>query len=123
MISDVGLTFGRGTRSNTNETSGVNLDGWRKTPVWKEETGCTGNLPKSFTGTLSEPVISEAGRRFLANLLMQLSDRQIQDLFEAARVQLRLRTPGQVDSGFATTGEWVDVFKAKRQQIVERRCA
>jgi hypothetical protein len=54
---------------------------------------------------------------------MQLSDRQIQDLFEAARVQLRLRTPGQVDSGFATTGEWVDVFKAKRQQIVERRCA
>jgi hypothetical protein len=123
MISDVGLTFGRGTRSNTNETSGVNLDGWRTTPVWKAETGCVGNLPKSFTGTLSEPTISEAGRRFLAGLLMQLSDRQIEDLFEAARVQLRLRTPGHVDSGFATTGEWVDAFKAKRQQIVERRCA
>jgi hypothetical protein len=123
MISDVGLTFGRGTRSNTNETSGVNLDGWRTTPVWKNETGCIGNLPKSFTGTLSEPTISEAGRRFLAGLLMQLSDRQIEDLFEAARVQLRLRTPGHVDSGFATTAEWVDAFKAKRQQIVERRCA
>jgi hypothetical protein len=68
-------------------------------------------------------VISEAGRRFLANLLMQLSDRQIQDLFEAARVQLRLRTPGQVDSGFATTTEWVEAFKAKRDEIVQRRCA
>ena len=123
MISDVGLTFGRGTRSNTNETSGVNLDGWRATPVWKNETGCIGNLPKSFTGTLSEPTISEAGRRFLAGLLMQLSDQQIEGLFEAARVHLRLRTPGQVDSGFATTAEWVDAFKAKRQQIVERRCA
>jgi hypothetical protein len=123
MISDVGLTFGRGTRSNTNETSGVNLDGWRKTPVWKEETGCVGNLPKSFTGTLSEPTISEVGRQFLAGLLMQLSDRQIEDLFEAARVRLRLRSPGHVDSGFATDGEWVDAFKAKRQQIVERHCA
>jgi hypothetical protein len=122
MISDVGLTFGRATRSNTNETTGVNLDAWRRTPVWKDEAGCVGNLPKSFTGTLGEPVISEDGRRFLAGLLMQLSDRQLFDLFEAARVHLRLRSPGKVDSGFATHAEWVDAFKAKRQQIVERRC-
>jgi hypothetical protein len=53
---------------------------------------------------------------------MQLSDRQLQDLFEVSRVHLRLRSPGRVDSGFATTAEWVEAFKAKRQQIVERRC-
>lgn len=123
MISDVGLTFGRATRSNANERTGVNLAAWRQTPVWKDDAGCVGNLPKSFTGTLSEPLISEAGRRFLANLLMQLSDRQLQDLFEAARVRLRLRSPGRVDSGFATDAEWVDAFKAKRDEVVQRRCA
>jgi hypothetical protein len=123
MISDVGLTFGRGTWTNANAASGVNLDAWRQTPVWKDAASCVGNLPKSLTGTLSEPLISEAGRQFLANLLMQLSDRQLQDLFEASRVRLRLRSPGKVDSGFATEAEWVEAFKAKRQQILERRCA
>ena len=123
MISDVGLTFGRATRSNANEPSGVNLKAWTETPVWKGDEKCVGNLPKSFTGTLSEPEISEAGRRFLADLLMQLSDRQLTDLFEAARVRLRLRSPGVVDSGFATSADWVDAFKAKRDQIVQRRCA
>jgi hypothetical protein len=122
MISDVGLTFGRATWGNLNEDSGVNLEGWRQTPVWKDDVGCVGNLPKSFSGTLSEPSISEAGRRFLANLLMQLSDRQLRDLFEVSRVRLRLRSPGHVDSGFATVAEWVEAFKAKRRQIVERRC-
>jgi hypothetical protein len=122
MISDVGLTFGEATRSNANERSGVSLTAWKDTPVWKNDQGCVGNLPKSFTGTLSDPVISDAGRRFLANLLMQLSDRQLSDLFEVARVRLRLRTPGKVDSGFATTAEWVEAFKAKRDQIVQRRC-
>jgi hypothetical protein len=123
MISDVGLTFGRVTWMNENGRSGVNLDAWKETPIWKERPGCVGNLPKSFTGTLDDPVISEAGRQFLANLLVQLSDRQLQDLFDVARVRLRLRSPGRVDSGFATGAEWVDAFKAKRQQIVERRCA
>jgi hypothetical protein len=123
MISDVGLTFGRASRANANDPSGVNLDAWRQTPVWKTDSGCVGNLPKSFTGTLDDPVISEAGRQFLAGLLMQLSDRQLQDLFEAARVRLRLRSPGRVDSGFATENEWVAAFKDKRNQIVERRCA
>jgi hypothetical protein len=125
MISDVGLTFGRATRSNANEASGVNLMAWRETPVWKDDdrNQCVGNLPKSFTGTLSEPVISEAGRKFLADLLMQLTDRQLQDLFEVARVRLRLRSPGKVDSGFATEADWVAAFKAKRDQIVQRRCA
>jgi hypothetical protein len=123
MISDVGLTFGRATRSNANEPSGVNLKAWTETPVWKGDEKCVGNLPKSFTGTLSEPEISEAGRRFLADLLMQLSDRQLTDLFEVGRVRLRLRSPGVVDSGFATSADWVDAFKAKRDQIVQRRCA
>jgi hypothetical protein len=123
MLNDVGVTFGRANRTNANEAGSVNLGAWRRTPVWKTDTGCTGNLPKSLTGTLEDPAISEAGRRFLANLLVQLSDRQIRDLFEVARVELRLRSPGDVSSGFATVDEWIDAFKEKRTQIVDRRCA
>jgi hypothetical protein len=122
MIGDVGLTFGRANFTNSNETAGVNLVAWRKTPVWKTATGCTGHLPKSFNGTLDDPVISESGRRFLANLLGQFSDGQIRDLFEVARVELRLRSPGDAASGWATVDEWVDAFKLKRDQIISRRC-
>jgi hypothetical protein len=90
--------------------------------VWKNATGCTGNLSKSLTGTLEDPVISEDGRRFLADRLVQLSERQIRDLFEVARVELRLRVPGEASSGLATIDEWVDAFNQKRAQIVGRRC-
>jgi hypothetical protein len=123
MVSDVGLTFGRASATNANETSGANLVAWRKTPVWRDEPGCVGNLPKSLTGTLEHPVIGEAGRAFLAGLLSRLSDRQLTDLFESAAVTHRLREPGAARSGFSTVAEWVTAFKEKRQQIVDRRCA
>lgn len=123
LIQDVGVTFGRATRFNENTPSSMNLVGWSKTPVWKTATGpCVGNLSKSFTGTLGEPVISEAGRRFLAGLLQQLSDAQIRDLFEVSRVALRLREPGDAKSGFPTIDEWVTAFKQKRAEIINRRC-
>jgi hypothetical protein len=122
MISDLGLTFGRANTFNLNEKA-MNLAEWSATPVWKDATGCVGNLPKSFTGTLDNPVISEQGRKFLAGLLDDLTDAQIRDLFETARVTLRLRDPLKVRSGFASIDEWVDAFKQKRSQIVERRCA
>jgi hypothetical protein len=122
MINDLGLTFGRANLTNSDETGSVNLEAWRRTLVWKGDRGCTANLSKSFTGTLEDPVISEAGRRFLADLLSQLSDRQLRELFEAGRVSLRLRSPNDVSSGYATIEEWVAAFKEKRAQIVERRC-
>jgi hypothetical protein len=122
MVSDVGLTFGRANFLNTNG-QGMNYSAWAATPVWKAGTAeCVGNLPKSFTGTLKDPVISEEGRAFLANLLMQLSDAQIRALFEVSRATLRLRDPAKVRSGFATIHEWTELFKTKRAQIVERRC-
>jgi len=101
----------------------MNLAAWSNTPVWQDASSCVGNLPKSFTGTLGEPVISEQGRRFLAGLLQQLSDAQIRDLFEAARVTLRVRDPGNARSGFPTSDEWMAAFKQKRAEIVNRRCA
>ena len=44
-------------------------------------------------------------------------------MFEAARVQLRLRNPADLSSGFPTVDEWVAAFKMKREQIVNRRCS
>ena len=85
--------------------------------------GCVGNLPKSLTGTLFDPPISEQGRQFLADLLVQLSDDQLREMFEAARVQLRLRNPANLSSGFPTADEWIAAFKTKRDQIVSRRCS
>jgi hypothetical protein len=123
MISDLGLTFGRASRANDNATSSVNLHAWQQAPVWQGETGCVGNLPKSLTGTLDNPVITESGRRFLANLLIQLTDRQIRDLFDVARVSRRMRVPDDAASGAATVDEWIAAFKDKRTQIVERRCS
>jgi hypothetical protein len=122
MINDVGLTFGRANMFNVNGKA-MHLVQWASTPVWKDAPGCVGNLPKSLTGTLNDPVISEEGRAFLAGLLTQLTDRQIHDLFDVARVTLRTRDPGKARSGFATVEEWVDAFKQKRAQIVDRRCA
>jgi hypothetical protein len=123
MINDAGLTFGRANLRNRNSVGAVNLEGWRHMPVWKEDQGCVGNLPRSFSGTLDNPVISEAGRAFLAELLAQLTDDQLLDLFDAARVDLRLREPGKPASGHATVVEWVTAFKDKRQQVADRRCA
>jgi hypothetical protein len=123
MVSDVGLTFGTASLTNANDVSGANLERWRTTPVWRDETGCVGNLDKSFSGTLHRPVISEAGRRFLAVLLQQLSDAQLHDLFEVARVNLRVREPGRALSGFPAIDEWVAAFKQKRDEVVAKRCA
>jgi len=78
-------------------------------------------LGRSFGGTLTNPRISEAGRAFLAGLLVQLSDAQLRDLFEAARVNLRPRGPGE-DSPPASIDEWVAAFKLKRAQIVDQHC-
>jgi hypothetical protein len=123
FIQDLGLTFGRANAGNTNSTGGVNLTKWSTTPVWKDQTKCVGNLRASRDGTLDSPIISEEGRRFLAGLLTQLSDGQIHDLFTVARVNLRLRSPNEVSSGYATIDEWVAAFKQKRDEIVDRRCA
>jgi len=123
MIADLGKMFGRASRSNADTPSSMNLRAWSETPVWKMEQGCVANLPRSYSGTLKDPMISEAGRAFLANLMMQLSDKQLEDLFTVARVQLRPRWPDNGRSGYPTVQEWVDAFKAKRAEIAGRTCA
>src|SRR5262249_44903553 len=112
----------------------VALDGWsssahslipapaqhKNTPVWKNPAACVAELSKSHTGTLGDPRISEAGRQFLANLLVQLSDRQIRDLFEVAGVDRRADSSGRMTG--APVDDWVVAFKSKRDATVGSHC-
>jgi hypothetical protein len=70
---------------------------------------------------MGHPQISEAGRKFLASLLVQMSDRQIHDLFDVARVERRARDP-RTNNAPPRVAEWVEAFKRKRDQVVQHRC-
>jgi hypothetical protein len=118
MIHDVGQTFGTGNQFNRQAVGSVNLREWKNTPVWKDASHCVGNLTQSQTGTLVDPHVSEDGRKFLARLLTQLTDRQLRDLFTVARFASR----PQADGHPTTVDEWVDAFKQKRDEILNARC-
>ena len=122
MIHDLGMTFGAANTFNAASKGSVNLAEWEKRPVWKHATGCVGNLSGSVTGTLEYPAISEAGRQFLAGLLIQLSDRQITDMFDVAHFDLRGLAPSHGQPGVASIDQWVSAFETKRAEIVDRRC-
>jgi hypothetical protein len=113
LISDVGLTFGKADLFNRNSKASVNLENWASQSVWEDPAECRGELSRSWTGTIGHPRISEAGRKFLADLLAQLSDAQLRDLFEVARFPQR--------SG-KSADNWVSVFKKKRNEIASVTC-
>src|SRR6185436_3840462 len=100
----------------------VNFVEWSSAPIWRYCASCVGHMSKSLTGTLGDRAISVAGGQFLADLLVQLSDRQLHDLFDIGRVDLRSRRPGSAEPP-ASVDEWVAAFKSKRVEIVEKRCA
>jgi len=114
MIADLGKTFGRANALNNDRIAAVNFQEWSRQPIWNGATGCVGDLPGSWSGTMHDPHVGEAGRKFLADLLLQLTDAQLHDLFEVAR--LTERDPG------ATIDDWVNAFKRKRSEIVNRHC-
>lgn len=115
MLGDLGKTFGKANLFNKDNPGAVNLKAWSESEIWRGDSGCVGNMDQSFTGTLDRPKISEEGRRFLTELLTQLSDQQIRDLFEVSQFTRRDKT--------STVDDWVRVFKEKRDEIANRRCA
>ncbi len=119
MTHDVGLTFGTANSFNRNAIGSVNFERWARTPIWRDTKHCVANLTQSQTGTLANPIISESGRKFLADLLGQLTDNQLQDLFEVARFGSRFLPGG---TGGAPVSAWVDAFKQKRDEIAGNSC-
>jgi hypothetical protein len=122
MMHDVGLTFGHANFLNRNATGGLNFEEWSKTPIWRDAKTCEAHMSQSYSGTLGDPRISEAGRMFLADLLVQLTDRQLHDLFDVAHADHRSRNPDHAGQPPATVDEWVAAFRHKRDEIVNQHC-
>lgn len=114
MIPDLGKTFGAANAGNNDAKASVNFAAWSHEPVWKDAASCEGNLHWSWSGSMSNPRISEAGRALLAGQLNQLTDAQLTDLFSVARFTERDPT--------ATVAQWIEAFKAKRAEITNRKC-
>jgi len=136
MVQDLGSTFGRADQF-TSEQAKMEFDLWSNKPVWNlseeasyfQKTGhkvCIGNLIGSVTARedgLTNPVISEEGRKFLADELIQLSDAQIRDLFLSARAdQTGEITKADGNERPVSIEDWIVAFKKKRQEIVDRNC-
>ena len=121
VVKDLGATFGKATMLNGSK---MKLSDWDGEAIWKDAKQCVGNLSRSFTGSLEDPSISEAGRRFLARRLQMLSDRQLRDLFTASRVEGRGEETTGADGNKrkVTVDDWVRVFKRKRSEIIAARC-
>jgi hypothetical protein len=136
LVQDVGATFGGGGRFTSNGSAKMNLREWDGKKLWKKAgtegapQECRAELTKSLTAHegLSDPVISEEGRRFDAGLLCQLSDSQIEDLFKASRAAEMPEYHNQDGSFKASVDEasvvrqWVDAFKHKREDLAKVRC-
>jgi hypothetical protein len=118
MVNDLGQTFGRSNLFNRDQVGSVNLEKWAGSHVWSDAKLCIGDLPPSQSGTLDNPHISEAGRKFLSDLMMQLSDDQLRAMFDVARFAERK----EGDHRSPTVDEWVDAFKKKRGEIASRTC-
>ena len=122
IIQDLGVTFGRANLFNRGETGSVNFDAWSGTPVWTDAPSCIANLAPSQSGTLENPHVSDAGRKFLANLLMKLSDRQLRDLFETARSPSgRPRTSAPPPSISGSTRSRRSATRSRRGRVRRRR--
>jgi len=103
----------------------LDLKEWKHAKVWKDETKCVAALQMdSFDGPgLTNPAISEAGRRLLADRLSMLisatdSDgrSKLWDIFDAAHIEK------YDDHGsHFTAADWVTVFIMRARQIIEKR--
>ncbi len=108
LIQDAGATFG---------PSKVDLEEWEHAAIWDDRAQCTVSLRHlPYDGaTFGQARITEAGRRHLGDLLAQLTDRQLTDLFTGARFDKK----HGLFSGAHPVNEWVRVFKKKAAQITE----
>lgn len=136
LVQDVGATFGGAGLFTSNGSAKMNLGEWAGKKVWKHAgssgapASCQATLRKSFAATdgLGDPAISEEGRRFDANLLCQLSDKQIEDLFKASNAAAMPEyhnKDGSFKSGVdeaSVVRKWVDAFKRKREDLAAARC-
>jgi hypothetical protein len=136
LVQDVGASFGSGGLFTSNTSAKMNIENWSGKKLWRRAgtdaapQACQASLSKSLTAKdgLSDPQISEDGRRFDAGLMCQLSDQQIEALFREARVAAMPKyhnQDGSFKSGIeeaSVVHQWVEAFKKKREDLASARC-
>ena len=136
-LQDIGATFGGAGRMSKSSAK-MNLKEWANRPVFKDvkpsSSGgvpeCRGNLTVSMAageGGRGDPRIGEAGRAFLQERLLHLTDAHVRALMATARVEKlsesqEWRDP-KTGTSYVGSDAWVAAFKDKVRQITERRCA
>jgi hypothetical protein len=110
LMQDVGSAWG---------PRKVDLAEWKKAPIWSDRKTCTTSMDHlPYHGATFRPVkISDAGRKHLGNLLSQLSDDQMRDLFVSARFDQVSGLLGKRTA--APVSEWVTAFRAKVAEITD----
>jgi hypothetical protein len=124
-VVDVGATFGGAGRTSNGTTAKMNLEHWRRKPVFEPTAdACRGDLTISMAagdGGEGHPVISEDARLFLLEQLHRLTPGHLRAIFEAARVD-RLHKPQSSEQNDDTVDAWVVAFQDKIRQIEARHC-
>jgi hypothetical protein len=115
-LNDIGGTFGH--VAGPKRERKLALDGWKSVPVFKDPRRCVVAIqsPPLHGATFQEAVISEAGRRFVAQRLGRLTPAQIHDLFEGAG----FRRYASGDAAERDLANWVAAFQQKVRQITKR---
>jgi hypothetical protein len=118
MVQDAGSTFGNGWApfQGNMRLNKVDVKEWEQLSVWEETASCIVKVHGAPNATFrTKWQVSEKGRAFLANLMAKLSEKQIRDLFTAARIE-RV-------SGEGTLEVWVAAFMNKlKRDILQVRC-
>jgi hypothetical protein len=106
MMQDVGATFG---------PTKVDLTNWTRARIWTDPRACTISMADMpwHGATFPDHQVSEAGRRFLLELLEPLSDAQLTDLFVSSGVTAH----DQISARARDPQAWVEVFRDKVGQI------
>jgi hypothetical protein len=121
MIQDIGAGFGSEGKFLGLGYKKAALNAWIKQPIWKDLSKCQANLSTIYS--LENPVVTEAGRAFLARLLdpSQLTDAKLTEIFTVARIaeQGEMITDSSGRERLVTVADWVYVFNQKRAEVAK----
>jgi hypothetical protein len=113
-VHDFGNTLG----ADGMRVHPLDLKKWEGSAIWKDDRQCVASLHmNAFNGSgLSNPQITEGGRKLLAGLLNDLvhnHPQKLRDIFDAAHIE-RFDDHGERHSA----DDWVRVFTSRADQII-----
>ena len=126
-MQDLGATFGGAGKRTKGSTAKMNLDEWVDKQVFKSSGSgaeCHGDLTVSMAagdGSMGDPRIGEAGRKFLLDRLQRLTDDHLKAIFGAARVNLM--TKDDDDPGAPRSRDGSRRSRTRSGRSATRTCA